>query len=261
MFENKTIFITGASSGLGRALAVKLSYSHAKMALMARSWEKLEQTKALCNPDASVELIYGDVTDEEHCKRAIQHAFDTFGHLDYLILNAGVSMWSRFDAISDISSMAKLMETNYLGAVYCVHHALPLLKKTHGMIVGISSVQGKIPVPYHSGYVASKHALQGFLDTIRMELRNEINVLTVSPGWIDGTNIRENAFNEHKVLDHQKTNNRKKSAILLEDCVTNVIHAMKNNTHDLVLPKRYKMLSWVHLLFPNLMGKILMRQL
>jgi short-subunit dehydrogenase len=261
MFANKTIFITGASSGLGRALAVKLSYCHVNLALMARSLERLEQTKFLCNPDANVELIYGDVSDDDHCKMAIKHAVDTFGQLDYLILNAGVSMWSRFDAISDISSMAKLIETNYLGAVYCVHHALPMIKTNHGMIVGISSIQGRIPVPYHSGYVASKHALQGFLNTIRMELRGQASVLTVSPGWIDGTNIRENAFNENIKMDHKKTKNRKNSAIPLDICVNKIIKAMKDKKQDLVLPRMYQMLSALQLLAPKLLSRLLMRRL
>lgn len=260
-FEGKTIFITGASSGLGRALAIKLSHTHAHLALMARSLDQLEQTKLLCAPKANIELIYGDVTCEEHCKLAIQHALSKFPRLDYLILNAGVSMWSRFDSLTDVSVMSKLIETNYLGAVYCVHHALPALKKTHGMIVGISSIQGKIPVPFHSGYAASKHALQGFLNTIRMELSSELDVLTVSPGWIEGTDIRENAFNSASDVNHKRLSIRKKSAIPLDVCVQHIVKAMEKRKQELVLPKLYQSLAWLHLAFPRMFRSLLMRRL
>ncbi len=261
MFHNKTVFITGASMGLGRALAIKLSDTGAKLVLMARSLDKLEQTKALCNPASAIEIVCGDVAHEYDCQSAIQHTIDSFGNLDYLILNAGVSMWSSFESLHDVSVMKKLIETNYLGAVYCVHYALPFLKKSHGMIVGISSIQGKVPIPYHSGYSASKHALQSFLDIIRMELRHEINVLTVSPGWIDGTHIRDNSYGSHHTLNDKNLQRRKKSSIQLDACVNRIVKAMQKQKHELLLPGKYRILSWLHLMSPKFYSALLMRLL
>ena len=103
------------------------------------------------------------------------------------------------------------METNYLGAVYCTYHALSYLKKSRGMIVAISSIQGKIAVPYHSGYVASKHAVQGFFDTLRSEIEGQgVDVLTVLPYWLKGTTLRNSAFGKDGMALGQESKKSKK---------------------------------------------------
>jgi NAD(P)-dependent dehydrogenase (short-subunit alcohol dehydrogenase family) len=134
------------------------------------------------------------VTQPEACQQLVEKAIATFGQIDSLINNAGISMVTRFDEITDLSIFEQVMQVNYLGAVYCTHYALPYLKASRGLLVAISSLCGKTAVPTRSGYVASKHAMQGFFDTLRIELRGTgVDVLVVSPGFV-ATDIRERAL-------------------------------------------------------------------
>ena len=137
----------------------------------------------------------GDVGKPEDCEVWIGAAVAEFGAVDYLIACAGISMWARFDEVEDLGIFRRLMDTNYLGIVHCVYYALPHLKARDGMVVAISSIQGKIGVPMHTGYVASKHAVQGFFESLRTELLDTgVDVLTVLPHWLRGTNLRKAAF-------------------------------------------------------------------
>lgn len=260
MFNNKSILITGASSGLGRELSIQLSKQDAQLILVARNKEQLEETYKLClqaNRNVIVLLVIADITQSEDCENAVLEALSYFGRIDYLILNAGISMWSKFEDIQDISIIHKLMETNYFGAVNCIFHALPHLVKSKGMIVAISSIQGKIAVPYHSGYSASKHALQSFLDTLRLELNDKVRILTVSPGWIKGTDLKKNAYqstSQVEVKHHDE-------AISVEYCANQILKAMGRQQKELVLPFKYRILPWLKLLSPKLLDFLILRRL
>jgi len=262
MFNDKVILITGASSGLGRELAINLSQLNAKLGLMARRQDELEKTKSLCltrdkflNP--SILLIQGDVTQASDCAAAVNQTINQFGQLDYLILNAGVSMWSRFDAVQDIELFRRLIEVNYLGAVQPIFYALPHLKKTNGMIVAISSTQGKIAIPYHTGYSASKHALEGFLDALRLE-ECQINILTVAPGWIEGTNLKNNAYKNGEKTRHSAS---KREVLTAQSCAKSIVNAIKNRENNLVLPTKYRLLPFIKLLSPALLNWLIQRRM
>ena len=115
-------------------------------------------------------------------------------------------MWARFEEVQDLDVFERVMAVNYLGAVYCTYFALPHLKASKGVIVGICSIQGRIGVPFHTGYVASKHALHGFFSSLRYELKGTgVDILEVFPHWITGTNLRRNAFGKegtnHRRID------------------------------------------------------------
>lgn len=263
MFNQKVILITGASSGLGRALAIEFSRLNAKLALWARDREQLEVTRKLCleaNKQQSIPLlVQGDITLLENCAQAISQTINHYGKLDYLVLNAGLSMWSTFEKIPDVSLLRRLMEVNYLGAVQPAFYALPYLKKNKGMIVAISSTQGKIALPYHSGYSASKHALQGFLDALRMELKDQVSILTVSPGWIRGTNLRKNAYVTTENITQRASGTREKEALTLEFCVQEIIKAMLHRKQELALPAKYRLLPWLKLLCPRLLDRLILQ--
>src|SRR6187397_2548915 len=142
--QNKVIVITGASAGIGQELARQLAKRGAKLVLAARSEAALEQTRAACAAlGADVACVPTDVSRVDDCRRLVQSAVDCFGRLDILLNNAGISMYAPFEQITDLDVFARLMDVNYLGAVYCTHFALLHLKKSHGLVVAVSSLQGK----------------------------------------------------------------------------------------------------------------------
>ena len=204
MFHGKTAIISGASSGLGASLALAFAEAGANLALFALDGEGLTETADACRERGGrVLTATGDVGRPEDCQRVVERTVCQYAAVDYLIACAGISMWARFEEIEDISIFRRLMDTNYLGVVHCVYYALPHLKKSRGMVVAISSIQGKIGVPLHTGYVASKHAVQGFFESLRGELRESgVDVLTVLPGWLRGTNLRRAALGKDRSEEH-----------------------------------------------------------
>ncbi len=179
--------------------------------------------------------------------------------MDFLVACAGVSMWAKFEQVQDLSVFRRLMETNYLGVVNCVHHALPHLKKSRGMIVAISSIQGKIGVPLHTGYVASKHALQGFLAALRTEL-DEVHILTVMPHWLRGTGLRQQAFGKDGKTLGASSRSHSKESISLEDCSRAVIRAMGKRKRELVIPAKLRVLPWLSLIHPKIVEFLVKRK-
>lgn len=259
MFGGKTIIITGASSGLGRTLALELAKTGANLVLSGRDHDRLEETKKLVQDFASPPLIVsGDVTKPEDCKRLVDFSISQFGSLDSLITSAGVSMWAKFEEVEDVSIFGKIMETNYLGALFCVYYALPHLRESKGMVVAISSIQGKIGVPFHTGYVASKHALHGFLGSLRTELNgSNVHILTVMPHWLKGTNLRKNAFGKSGDVIGESKREHSKESITLEKCSKEIIEAMVKRKRELIIPPRLKVLPWLALLNPKILDSII----
>jgi short-subunit dehydrogenase len=258
MFSNKTIVITGASSGLGSSLAKELSSYKPNLVLFSRNLEKLKQVEKECiEKGAKVISVLGDVTKKEDCKKLIESAINNFKSIDHLILNAGISMWAKFDEVSDLSLFQKLIETNYLSAVTLINFSLHYLKKRKGLITAISSIQGNIAVPFHSGYVASKHALTGFLNTLRIELKADgVSIMLVKPHWLRGTNLRKNAFDKDGKIIGESRKEHSKESISLEECSREIINGMKNRKRELYIPKKLKFLEWLNLISPGLVEKL-----
>lgn len=259
MMKGKTALITGASSGLGRALTIALAKEGLNLILSGRAEDRLTQTENLVKKyGVSVLSIKADLTNPDECKNLIESGHAHFGTIDYLILNAGISMWSNFSDIKDISIFDKLMRTNYLGSVYCTHYALPYLIKSKGLIVAITSIQSKISVPHHTGYVASKHALYGFFNTLRMELEREgVDVLTALPHWIKGTNLRVNALNGLGKKRGKNTLIHTGESISLEECTRKTIDAMKKRKKEIIIPFKLKILTWLIVFSRSLAEKII----
>jgi len=258
MFLNKNIVITGASSGLGAALANELAYFKPNLILFSRNIDKLNEVAKSCNDKGAKAIaVQGDITKPEDCRRLVEATINNFGSVDYLVLNAGISMWAKFDEVTDLSLFQKLIETNYLSAVHLIHLFLPDLKKSKGLITAISSIQGEIAVPYHSGYVASKHALTGFLNTLRMELRDKgVDVMLVKPHWLRGTDLRKNAFDKNGNMIGESRKEHSKESISLEESSRKIIKGMLSRKRELVIPSKLKLLSWLNLISPGLVEKI-----
>ena len=192
--NGKTVVITGASSGIGAAMAREYAAMGAKVVLGARQEEKLAQMCAeITEAGGKAAWCACDVTKAEDCERLIQTAVETFGGVDVLICNAGISMRALFDDL-DLSVLHRLMDVNFWGTVYCTKYALPYLQKSRGSLVGISSVAGIHGLPGRTGYSASKFAMTGFLETVRIEnLQKGLHVMVACPGFT-ASNVRFSAL-------------------------------------------------------------------
>jgi len=254
MLKGKTALVTGASSGLGASLAQRFAQEGADLSLFALDEEGLVETREACEAHGvRVRTATGDVGNEDDCGRVVADTVQALGRLDYLVACAGISMWARFDDVDDVSLFRRLMETNYLGVVHCVYHALPHIVEQQGTIVAISSIQGKIGVPLHTGYVASKHALQGFFSSLRMELVGTgVHVLTVLPHWLRGTNLRKQALGrDGQALGKQRREHSSES-VSLEACSEAVMKAIRKRKRELVIPAKLRALPWLDLIHPGI---------
>lgn len=257
-FQDKSIVITGASSGLGAALALAFAQQDANLTLVARRGEQLEATAAECRErGGQATTVVGDVTSLDDCHRAVTVAVEAYGGVDVLVANAGVSMWAKFEDVVDTSMFRDLIEVNYMGAVNCIHAALPHLKERKGVIAAVSSIQGRIPVPLHTGYVASKHALQGFLDTLRGELKGTgVDVVTALPHWLRGTELRQSAFAKDGDRVGEGRRGHSKESVSLEDCSEAIIRGIARRDREVVIPWKLKLLPWLKLIAPALLDRI-----
>ena len=193
-FKDKVVIITGASSGIGYALVYEFASHGAKIALGARSEGKLARI-AEDLETRGTEAVYEatDVTREADCRRLIERTVERFGRIDILICNAGISMRALFDDV-DLDVLRHLMDVNFWGAVYCTKYALPYLQASKGSIVGVSSVAGIHGLPGRTGYSASKYAMTGFMETIRIEnLKKGVHVMIAAPGFT-ASNVRFSAL-------------------------------------------------------------------
>ena len=192
--KDKVVVITGSSSGIGKALAYEFGKHGARVVLASRNLKSLELiVNDLRSKGIQALAIKTDVTVESDCRILIEKTMATFGKIDVMINNAGISMRALFIDLK-LDVMRKLMDTNYWGTVYCTKFAMPYLLKTSGSLVGVISIGGYIGMPGRSAYAASKFAVRGFLDTVRVENRKTgLHVLVVAPGFTS-SNIRRAAL-------------------------------------------------------------------
>ena len=251
--------VTGAASGLGRQLSLDLAERGSRLSLIDRDRDGLAETLRLIRErraDADAITLPTDITDDKACRSAIAATLGRCHRIDRLILCAGVSMWARFDEITDLSLFPKLMEVNYLGAVYCVHAALPALLKARGSIVAISSLQGEVAIPNHTGYAGAKHALNGFLKSLDLEVGDTIHILTVMPGWIRGTNLRANAFGGAGSSQHSPKKHSRES-VTVEECSALVLRALEQRRRTLFIPRKLGALRWLQWIAPGLTKRLI----
>ncbi len=253
MLRDKSVVITGASSGLGAALAEEFARLGARLTLFARTSEDLQVVAARCQAlGVDTAAVVGDVTVGEDCRQLVATAVERHGAVDYLVANAGLSMWSNFDRVEDLDVFRQLAEVNYLGAVNCIHAALPDLRQSSGLIVAITSIQAKIGVPQHTGYVASKHALQGFCEALRLELLGTgVGVLTVLPHWLRGTQLRSNALGGGGHPIGPSSRKHSSESVTLEEASRAIVRAACKRQRSLVIPWKLKLLLWLNMVRPQ----------
>lgn len=192
-FNNKVVAITGGSDGIGKALVELFLGQGAKVATCSRNYDKLYQLQVQYS-NVMLHTVTCDVSLESDCKQFIESTLRTFGKIDILINNAGISMRGEF-AETQVDVLKKLMDVNLWGAVYCTKFALNSILENKGVIVGISSIAGYRGLPGRTGYSASKFALQGWLEALRTELLHSgTHVMWICPGYT-ASNIRNAALN------------------------------------------------------------------
>lgn len=189
------VIITGASSGIGEALAYEAARRGYRICLSARSADKLQLVQKACEAlGAECISVTADVSIESDCRQIAEKTIAAFGQINVLINNAGISMRALFNDC-DTDVIRKVMDTNFYGTVYCTKYALPHLLKSKGSVVGVSSIAGVKGLPGRTGYSASKFAMHGFLESLRIEnLKTGLHVLVACPGYT-ASNIRNSALN------------------------------------------------------------------
>ena len=258
-FSDKVVVITGASSGIGRELAHQLADQGARLALAARDAARLEATAMQCRARGGQALaVPTDVSDQAQCADLIARTVETYGRIDMLVNNAGLSMWAPFEDVNDLSIFETQMRVNYLGSVYCTHYALPYLKQSRGQIVGISSLAGRTGVPTRSGYAASKHAMTGFFDSLRIELGGSgVAVTMIYPSFV-ATEVRERAFGaDGKPLGTSPV--REAEVMSVEECATIILRAAAARKREVVMTARGKIGMWLKLIAPGLVDRMARR--
>jgi NAD(P)-dependent dehydrogenase (short-subunit alcohol dehydrogenase family) len=253
MSEAKRIVLTGASSGIGAALARWYAGPGVRLALVARRLERLEAlARELEASGAEARPLQADVSREPDCRRMIEEAERLLGGIDLLVLNAGVGNGhQRVDEIRDAGVFERLMATNALGPMYCAWHALPALKRSRGQIVVVSSLQGKTGFPGSAPYSASKHAVHGFFDSLRIELApSGVRVTLVCPGGVD-TEIRQRI----QGAPPQAT----AAAMSAEECAARIIRAADAGKRELVMTLPGKLGGLLRPFFPALVDRLVSR--
>jgi NAD(P)-dependent dehydrogenase (short-subunit alcohol dehydrogenase family) len=243
-FTDRVVLVTGASSGVGAALARAFAAEGADVALVARSEADLERVADACRQAGRRALVApGDVTRPEDGAAAVARVVDRFGRLDTVVASAGIGMWARFDELADTTVLRRLMDVNYHGVANVFLPALPHVAARRGMLVAISSVQGVVGVPGRSGYAASKHALQGLCDSLRIELRGRgVGVLTVMAHWVRGTELRARALGPDGAPREVAAPHRSSSAVDLDTLTRAVLRGVRDRRRRVFVP------GWIGLL-------------
>ena len=253
--KGKVVIVTGASSGIGEACAEIFASHGCSIVMAARNLEKLNIIAVrLRNKGANVLTVACDVSKEDDCRRLIDETIKTFGNIDVLINNAGISMRALFEEL-DLNVIRKLMDTNFWGTVYCTKFALPSLLKNKGSVVGISSIAGKKGLPGRTGYSASKFAMEGFLETLRVEnIKKGLHVLVACPGFTS-SQIRNSALSASGNMQGESP--RDETSMMKPEQVAQAIYnAVVNRKRDLIMTVNGKLTVWLNKFIPGMMDKI-----
>lgn len=252
-FKNKVVVVTGGSDGIGKALVEHFLMLGAKVATCGRNHDKLYRLQQQ-NINKPLFIYTTDVSKENDCKKFIDGVIQSYGTINILINNAGVSMRSLFEEV-ELDTLRKLMDTNFWGTVYCTKFALHHILKNNGSIVSISSIAGFRGLPGRTGYSASKFAVNGWMEALRTELlHSNVNVLLVCPGFTS-SNIRNAALNKLGEAQGESPMDEGKM-MSSEACATHIIKAIAKRKRDLILTITGKRAVFLNKYFPALADKL-----
>lgn len=254
-FKNKTVIVTGASSGIGKSLAEELARRGANVVLAARQYVTLCEITAELEANYPIKAlaVQTDVSNEEDCKLLIEQALATFGRIDVLINNAGLSMRALFNDV-ELSVLKNLMDVNFWGTVYCTKYALPELLKTKGSVVAVSSIAGYRGLPGRTGYSSSKFAMNGFMESLRTELlKTGVHVMVACPGFTT-SNIRVAALAKDGTA-HGETSMEEGKMMTSEEVATIICDGITERKRTLIMTGQGKLAVWMNKLFPKFTDK------
>lgn len=259
-YKDKVVWITGASSGIGEALAKEFARRGAKVVLSARRKEELERVQDECKIAAENVLVLPlDLANTSQVDALTQQVIATFGRIDILFCNGGISQrsWTKD---TPIEVDRKLMEINFFGNIALTKSVLPyMIKQKSGHIVVTSSIAGKFGFYLRSTYSASKHALHGFYESLRMEIfKDNVKVMLVCPGKIR-TNISLNAITESG-SSHRKMDQATEEGLSTEECAAQIVRGMEKNVEELYIGGKELRAIWVKRFFPRLFSKLIRKQ-
>lgn len=248
-FKENVVIVTGASRGIGEQLAYQLAAQGARLALAARHVETLEAVAAACREWGGQAIaVPTDLTDEAQCRELIERTVAEYGRIDTLINNAGLGYPRRFSDLPDLHTLRAEIDLNYLGTVYCTYYALPYLKQSRGRIVGINSFGGQIGIPGTAGYNASKHAMRGFLNTLRIELRG--SGVTVSVAYLG-------AIRTERLKEAMGDNVNKVPTMDPRRCAELILQQAARRQRQQVMTLPGKFMVWLNHWSPALVDRIL----
>ncbi len=256
-FTGKTAWITGASSGIGEALALALARQGARLILSARRETELQRVATATGLSAEDVLILPlDVTHEADLPRYVAAALTRFGQIDYVFLNAGITQRSLVQD-TDMAVFRQLMDVNFFGAVALTQAVLPtLLAQKFGHLVVTSSVSGKIGVKQRAGYCAAKHALHGFFDSLRAEVfANGLRVTLVCPGYIQ-TPISQSALNGTGGA-YGRSDQNQQQAMPAERCAKLMLNAVAAGREEVTIGGKEVLGTYLKRFFPALLSRLL----
>jgi len=263
MFKDKVVWITGASSGIGEALALEFAKQGAKLILSARREEVLQSVKKNClniEQCTDVMVLPLDVTDEANIPGKVKQAHSFADRIDMLINNAGISQRSRF-LDTELSTFRALFEVDVFGQIALTKSVVPIMiEQGSGYIAVTASVAGKIGVPFRTGYCAVKHAVMGFFDSLRAEVsQHNIKVTTITPGFIR-TNISENALSGDGSA-FGKVDTSIAGGMDVTECAKVIMRGFEKGKPEIAVGKGFEMhILWIKRLFPTLVFKMMAGQ-
>lgn len=255
MFRDKVVIITGASSGIGKACAAEFAAQGALLVLAARSYESLTTLAQHLEQTYSIQAlpVACDVSQEEDCRNLIEQALARFSKIDVLVNNAGISMRALFKDL-EVSVLKTIMDVNFWGTVYCCKYAMPALLDSKGIIVGVSSIAGYRGLPGRTGYSASKFAMNGFLESLRVEnLKTGVHVLLACPGFT-ASNIRNTALDVSGKQQGETSMDEGKmmSAEAVASCI---IQGVAKRKRTLIMTSQGKLAVLFNKFFPSWVDK------
>ncbi|WP_426100995.1 SDR family oxidoreductase [Massilia sp. TSP1-1-2] len=251
----KVVIITGASDGIGAEMARQLAAADgARVALVlaARNRDLLDAVAADCTAlGAQALAVQTDVSVQHDCKRLVAAAVERFGRIDVLINNAGRSAHALFEEVTDLGWYEDLMRVNLWGSVWCTHAALAHLKAAKGSIVAVSSLAGLVGVPGRSAYGASKFAMTGFFECLRVELKGAgVSVTTAFPGVV-ATRIRHRGYNAAGG-ELGSSSLKEDDAMPVEECARLILEGMHGRKREVVMTAKGKLGRFLKLLAPGM---------
>lgn len=263
--HGKTALITGAGSGLGRALALDLHALGARLMLVGRTEHSLRETRELCMQSSAashpgVEIFEADVSNWKGAQEAVRRAVAAFGSIDIVIANAGQGMHESI-AKCELAVFEAMMKNNFYTSVSIIGSALAHVSKSRGCVCAVTSIQSVIGVPQHAPYSAAKHAVAGYLESLELE-HPEIQVVELIPGWIEGTGLREKAVDGsgNIIPDRAGHKRHSRSSVSVEVCSRALIEGIALGTRRVYRPNFWRNILFVKFFMPKFLNKLIVKR-